>query len=93
MGTAIYDKYSFLHFCVGGTVYYYNVSLILWIIIHILFEIIENTKQGVYFIDNYLTIWPGGKLAPDSLKNSISDVIFGISGWLVAYLVSKYDEG
>ncbi|ARF10261.1 hypothetical protein Hokovirus_1_140 [Hokovirus HKV1] len=90
MGKNIYDKYSYLHFCTGSLAFYYNISLILWLILHILFEIIENSKKGIYFIDNYLTIWPGGKKSSDSLINSISDTIFGILGWIVAYYVNNY---
>jgi hypothetical protein len=85
MGTQIYDKYSLLHLATGIIAYYFDMSLILWILVHTLFEILENTKQGIYFIDNYIKIWPGGKLKPDSILNSISDTIFGALGWILAY--------
>lgn len=89
MGTKIYDKYSLLHLAVGIVVYYFDISLLIWIILHTIFEIIENTKQGVYFIDNYLLFWPGGKIKPDSITNSVSDTIFGIIGWILADLYSQ----
>lgn len=85
MGTQIYDKYSLLHLATGIIAYYFDMSLILWILVHTLFEILENTKQGIYFIDNYIKIWPGGKLKSDSILNSISDTIFGALGWILAY--------
>ena len=47
-----------------------------------------NTK-GVYFIDHYIPFWPGGKRAPDSILNSVSDTIFGILGWIIAWLHSQ----
>lgn len=89
MGTRLYDRYSLLHFAVGIVVYYFDISLVLWIILHTIFEILENTKKGVYFIDHYIPFWPGGKRAPDSILNSVSDTIFGILGWIIAWLHSQ----
>jgi len=89
MGQKIYDKYSLLHLAVGIVVYYFDISLLIWIILHIIFEIVENTKQGVHFIDNYLIFWPGGKKKPDSIINSISDIVCGTFGWILAYLYSR----
>ena len=90
MGEKIVDKFTYLHFGSGVVIYYWGVSLVWWLLLHTVFEILENTKHGVYFIDNYLTIWPGGKKAPDTLINSVGDTIAGLFGWLSAYGVAKY---
>ena len=87
MGQTFMDRYSLLHLASGIVAYYFGFSLVGWIILHTLFEIIENTPEGVYFIDHYLTFWPGGKLAPDDLINSVGDTFFAIGGWLIPYLL------
>jgi hypothetical protein len=88
MGKNIIDQYSLLHFSTGCIAYFFGLTLINWILLHTLFELFENSPKGVYFIDNYLKFWPGGKKAPDTLKNSISDLIFAIIGYILA---SKID--
>ena len=40
----------------------------------------------------YVTIWPGGKLFPDSLTNQIGDTIGAILGWLSAFILIKVIE-
>jgi len=89
MGTKPYDKYTLLHFAVGIIAYFFDITLLSWILLHVIFEIVENSKYGVQFIDTYLTFWPGGKKSSDNIINSLSDIIFSVIGWLVAYLVAK----
>lgn len=87
MGLNIIDRYSFLHFCAGYVANLFGIKFWLWFIIHAVFEILENSKPGIHFIDNYLFFWPGGKGAPDSLLNSISDQTFAMFGWYIASLL------
>ena len=87
MGTKIVDQYSLLHLSVGVILYFFGVNFYVSIMIHILFEIIENSKRGVKFI-NKLTFWPGGEPYADNLQNSLSDTVFFIIGWLLA----KYSD-
>ena len=82
MGKTFMDKYSYLHFVTGALIYYWGISLPIWLVIHTLFEIFENTKAGIHFIDKYITFWPGGKKYGDALINSIGDTVFAILGWL-----------
>jgi len=84
MGKKFVDQYSFLHFSTGCIAYFFGIPLFWWIIIHTLFEIIENSPKGVRFIDTKLKFWPGGKKSPDNLYNSISDLIFSIIGFIFA---------
>ena len=90
MGRLFFDQYSLLHFSTGCIAYFFGINLLNWIIIHTIFEIIENSPKGVYFIDNYLTFWPGGKKAPDNLKNSLSDLVFAIIGYLIARMLDMH---
>ena len=84
MGEKFIDKYSLLHFATGIIFYYFNISLLNSLIIHTLFEIIENSKFGIHFINKYLKFWPGGKPKSDTLTNSIGDTFFFIVGWMLA---------
>jgi hypothetical protein len=87
MGKTFVDTYSLLHFATGIVAYYFGIPLIWWIILHAVFEILENSPEGVYFIDNYLIFWPGGKKYPDSVINSLGDEVFAVLGWLLPYFL------
>lgn len=89
MGKNFFDQYSLLHFATGVIAYFFGVSLKLWFVLHLLFEITENTPYGIMFINKYLkNIWPGGKPYADSYINSIGDQVFSILGWLSAYVLN-----
>ena len=85
MGKYFIDRFSLLHMATGIISYFFGIKFIWWFIIHLLFEIIENLPSSIKFIDNYITIWPGGKKHPDSVINSIGDQTFAMIGWLLAY--------
>jgi hypothetical protein len=89
MGNYIFDQYSLLHFAVGIIAYFWNISLMTTLILHILFEIVENTNYGMHFINTYFKIWPGGKPYPDSFINSMGDNVSTVLGWLSAYYIDK----
>lgn len=91
MGQKFVDKYSLLHLSVGVIFYFWNINLTNSIIIHTIFEILENTKLGMFYINKF-KYWPGGKPCQDSIINSIGDTIFFIIGWIIASIVSKYDK-
>lgn len=56
-----------------------------------IFEIVENTNQGMFVINKYLgNIWPGGKPYADSVLNSVGDTFYALLGWIIAYLVDYY---
>jgi len=56
-------------------------------------ELLENTDYGIYFIDKYITFWPGGKVKPDHILNSmIGDNISSILGWFSAYYLDMYSK-
>lgn len=84
MGTHFFDQYSLLHFAVGVLFYFWGVSATNTFIIHVFFELIENTTLGMYFINNYIKVWPGGKPYPDSVLNSIGDTFFTMLGFYVS---------
>ena len=89
MGTKIVDQFSLLHFAVGIVVYFWDISLLLWFVLHTMFELIENTPQGIYFINHYIYFWPGGKPKADAAINTIGDTIFAMLGWVVAYYITQ----
>ena len=92
MGLGFADQYSILHFSVGSVAYFWNIPFWIAILIHIIFELGENTKTGMslinkYFINPGYFSWPGGKNYADSITNIIGDNIFFAVGWLLsAYL-------
>jgi len=91
MGLRILDQYSLLHLAVGIIAYFWSIPLFILIIIHILFEFIENTPIGMNFINSYLIRWwPGGKSHPDNLLNKSSDVIFSGIGWIISKYIDDY---
>ncbi len=57
MGFKFTDKYSLLHLASGVVVYYWNVSFIAWFIIHLIFELVENTQTGMHYIR--MGFWSG----------------------------------
>jgi len=92
MGERFVDKYSLLHFASGIIAYFFGIPLLIWILLHISFEILENRNDSIYFIDKYLFFWPGGKKFADSTINSIGDTFFAVAGWLFADWISKFDN-
>ena len=83
------DAYSLLHFAVGVVVRHWDMSLIVWFILHTAFELLENTTFGIYFINEHFKLWPGGKQHPDSLLNMLGDTVFSIIGWYAADLTLR----
>lgn len=89
MGYQYFDQYTYLHFAVGIVVYFWNISLINWIILHTIFEFVENTQIAMNIINKYIVFWPGGKSSPDTIKNNIGDTLGAILGWLSAYYLDR----
>ena len=89
MGYQFADQYSLLHMVVGVISYFWGISFTNALIIHIVFEVLENTQQGINFINKFLKVWPGGKSQPDGMVNSIGDSLFFAVGWLLAYQLDK----
>lgn len=86
MGRVFTDKFSLLHFACGIIVYYWGMSVVVWFIIHGLFEILENTQTGMKYI-NMISLWPGGKDEKDTVINSIGDQFYGLVGWFCAWAI------
>ena len=80
-----FDQYSYLHFACGIIAYYWNLSFNNWLVLHTLFELLENSQFGMNFINTKLTFWPGGKPRSDNLINIIGDTIFTLIGWYSSY--------
>ena len=92
MGQYFFDQYTLLHFATGVMAYFWGLSFPLFFIVHTLFELIENTPQGIYIINNYFTIWPGGKPKSDSTLNRIGDTLGAVIGWYSSYCLDVYGK-
>jgi hypothetical protein len=93
MGKTFMDEYSLLHAAVGVVAYFWGISLENWMILHSVFEILENTDVGMKFINTYVKMCPGGKTRKDTCLNSVSDTIFAMVGWIIAYyVVANYNK-
>lgn len=88
MGVLLFDQYTYLHFAVGVVAYYWGISLKNWFVIHIMFELLENTKTGVGFINKF-SYWPGGKNYADTSINMLGDTIGAVLGWMSALLIDE----
>jgi hypothetical protein len=69
--------------------YFWGISLLNLIVLHISFEFLENIQMGMNIINKYIVFWPGGKPKSDSIINSIGDISSSIIGWLSAYYLDK----
>lgn len=83
------DQYSYLHLATGIIAYFWGITLPIWILLHILYEYVENLQCSIYVINRYIKIWPGGKTRPDPTLNRIGDVLSGIFGWISAYYLDN----
>lgn len=90
MGMYFFDQYSLLHFAMGVVSYFWGVSLKHGLFINILYELIENTEYGMYVINTYFKMWPGGKPSADNLTNRIGDIVFYGIGWIIARELDNY---
>lgn len=89
MGQRFVDQYSLLHFAVGIVAYFFGVEWAPFLIVHALFEWVENTPTGMFIINTYLPGWPGGKPVADSVINRVGDTLFAMAGWLLGYVISE----
>lgn len=88
MGINLVDQYSLLHFAVGVICYFWGISLTNTFILHVIFELSENTQIGMRIINTlFKNVWPGGKPYADSGINSVGDTLATVFGWLVARYV------
>lgn len=93
MGYRFFDQYSILHLASGVVVYFWGMSLETWVVLHTLFEVLENTPAGRAFITDYFKLWPGGKKLSDNLLNSVGDTVFAIAGWVLAQALDRFYKG
>lgn len=93
MGYRTFDQYSLLHLASGIVAYFLGLNIVTWFIIHLAFEILENTETGMHIINKYFLFWPGGKPYADSFMNSIvGDQLSAVAGWYLAYFIDKYGK-
>ena len=88
MGGFFTDPYSLLHFLSGIVARFLGFDKITWLIIHVLFELVENSSWGMEFI-NILPYWPGGKTHADSWTNIWGDTFWATFGHYVAFMLGE----
>lgn len=93
MGVLFTDKFSLLHFASGIIAYYWNLSFFHWFMLHLIYEMIQNSKYGILFINNVVTLWPGGKLGYDSYTNMTGDQFYGMLGWTFTHFFLHFFYG
>lgn len=89
MGIYFTDNFSLLHFSSGIIAYYWGIGFIHWFLLHLIYEVLQNTSWGIWFINNIVTLWPGGKLDYDSYINTIGDQTYGMLGWVFTHYFIK----
>ena len=87
MGNQLFDQYTYLHLAVGVIAYFWDISLPNLILLHSIFEFLENTPAGMHAINNFLPFWPGGKPRSDTGINILGDTLGAILGWISAYYI------
>lgn len=88
MGVFFSDRFSLLHFATGIIAYYWSLTFVQWFVIHVVYEVIENTTWGMKLINN-ITIWPGGKSKSDTITNQIGDQFYAMIGWILSYFICR----
>ena len=59
MGNYFFDQYFLLHYAVGVVAYFWGVDFWVANLLHLVFELTENTAMGMWVINNIFTAWPG----------------------------------
>ena len=87
MGRSFADRYSLLHFASGVVAQFWGLDGWTWAMVHLVFELTENTRWGMRII-NALPFWPGGKDFADSPLNMLGDELFALAGHWCANLIN-----
>ena len=93
MGKLLLDQYSLLHFASGVVAYFVGIPGLEWFFAHLAFEVVENTDDGMRFINTKLKWWPGGKPRADSVTNMVGDQLSTMVGWWAASSLDSVYEG
>ena len=96
----IIDPWSIVHFVSGTVLWFIGFDIYQTILILVIFEICENSRFGIAFFNQLpnrlYALVPAGKrnkiefieaqkdYVGDSWGNLIFDIIFGVTGWLLA---------
>ena len=75
MGTLFLDQFTYLHFSSGILLYFWGVPIVPALILHTIFEFVENSNFGMNLINRWFPFWPGGKSYSDTFINSLGDTL------------------
>lgn len=85
----IIDKYSIIHFIAGFIVYFLRINITSWFILNTVFEMYENMGVGSSVTNIVMEKFSISSGNPETLANSIGDVICSLVGWICAYYLDK----
>ena len=89
MGQKLIDQYSLLHFASGVFFYFLGIKFEIALLLHTLFEIVENIPLGITNVYYLHLFWLGGRNEPDSLLNSVGDTVVFVVGFLLSQIIDK----
>ena len=80
------DQYSLFHFAIGIIFYFFGISLPFLLLKYTIFIILENTKNGIKFMNKYMKFWPDKK--KDDVIGSIRNLFLAFFGWYSSKLLN-----
>lgn len=80
----LFNKRSLIHFITGVIAYLLGIKFIFWLIMHLVFEVIINTRPGIDIINHLL-----GESRKDMLIEAIYRTFWGMAGWAVAWALNR----
>ena len=89
MGKQFLDQYSLLHYASGVVAYFWGLEPLTFFLLHVGFELAENSTVGMNFINQHLKFWPGGKPYPDSFANILGDNLSAACGYWSGYYLDQ----
>lgn len=84
------DQFSYLHFASGITAYFFGFKLKNWMLLHLAFDIFDNSNWGIQFVQKYVSFLKQPRYGSDPPLNIIVDNIISVLGWVSAYYLVQY---
>ena len=84
------NQYILFHFAIGVNFYFFGIGLFGLFVKYTIFAILQNTTNGVNFMNKYMKFWPDKKLKTDTIVNNISDLVMALFGWYSAKFLESF---
>ena len=85
----VVDKYSIIHFIAGFIVYFLKINITTLFVLSTIYDVYENSRNGNHIskIIKEKFLFSAGD--PETLVNSIGDIVCTLMGWICAYYIDK----